>query len=51
MARINRFAWVIREIIYEERLDLIIETGTFPGAGADLWGGRNRHRAQVDNVS
>jgi len=30
-------AWVIQEIIYETRPDLIIETGTFAGGGAVLW--------------
>jgi cephalosporin hydroxylase len=30
-------AWVIQEIIYETRPDVIVETGTFGGGGAALW--------------
>ncbi len=29
--------WIIQEIIWETRPDLIIETGTFAGGGAALW--------------
>lgn len=30
-------AWVIQEIIWETRPDVIVETGTFAGGGAVLW--------------
>lgn len=31
-------AWVIQEIIMETRPDVVVETGTFMGGGAVLWG-------------
>jgi cephalosporin hydroxylase len=30
-------AWIIQEIIWETRPDVIVETGTFAGGGAALW--------------